>query len=375
MKRFDEPIYITRPILPDLFNVNEKLREIWDTKYLTNFGTQHKKLEDKLCHILKVPYLSLINNGTIALMIAIRALGIKGEVITTPFTFPATTHAINWTENVTVFCDIDQETLNLDANKIEELINPNTKGILAVHVFGNPCKYKKIQEIADKYNLKVIYDAAHAFGTEIDDVSIGNFGDITMYSFHATKLFHTIEGGALTYKDKSLKEIIDSLINFGIRDSDKEIIFPGINGKMNELQAGIGLLLLDLIEAEKRKRKKILKLYKKYLNDVDGITLANDVPDIKSSYQYFVIRINEKLFGKSRDYVWNGLMEYNIYSRKYFHPLCSDYSCYKKLPSSNPNKLPIANRIVQEVLALPFYGELLEQDVEKICDILKSFKY
>ncbi len=372
-KSLPEPIYITRPLLPDINEVSEKLQEVWDSNWLTNNGPQHGLFEKKLIDILKVPSLSLFNNGTIALIVACQSLRLSGDVITTPFSFPATPHVLSWNNIRPVFCDIDSVTFNIDADKIESMITPQTTGILAVHVFGTPCDIKKIREIADRYGLKVIYDAAHAFNVEINGTGIGNFGDISMFSFHATKLFHTAEGGALTFKDPNLKKRIDLLKNFGIKN-EEEVVMPGINGKMNEIQAALGLVLLDYIEKEREKRAALAGLYKKYLADVEGLTLSSIPEGVKSSYQYFVIRINGKKFGCSRDQVYERFKKYNIFTRKYFYPLCSEYTCYKHLPSSNAGNLRTAKKVVSEVLCLPFYGGLSEGQINEICGILMSFR-
>ena len=369
---FKNPIYVTRPILPDLALVNKKLEEIWDFQWLTNNGHQHQLLETELKKTLKVPYLSLFNNGTIALIVAIQSLRLSGEVITTPFTFPATPHVLSWNGIKPVFCDIDEATMNIDANKIEQLITSKTTAILGVHVFGTPCNVVKIQEIADRHGLKVVYDAAHAFNTEMDGVGVGNFGDISMFSFHSTKLFHTIEGGCLTFNDPHLKPRIDLLKNFGIKNQE-EVIMPGINGKMNEVQAAIGLINLDYIEEERAKRKKIVETYKENLKNIEGISFHEIPTNTNNSYQYFIIRINKEKFGKSRDEVYTEFKEHNVFTRKYFYPLCSDYACYSQLPSSNPDNLPIARKIVDEVLCMPLYGALQLNEVEKICELLKSF--
>jgi len=371
MKAFTKPIYITRPLMPPLNIFTDKLKEVWKSKWLSNNGRQLQTLEKKVQKTLKVPYASIFNNGTIALLTAIKTLDLKGEVITTPFTFPATPNSLTWCNIKPVFCDIDSISMNIDANKIEKLITKKTAAILAVHVFGTPCDVKKIQKIAKKNNLKVIYDSAHAFGTEIDDIGIGNFGDISMFSFHPTKLFHTAEGGTLTCKNKSLKEKIDLLRNFGIKN-EEEVIIPGINGKMNEIQAVLGLVVLSLIKTERKRRKIISDIYKHYLDDIEGITYLKSQSNVKNSYQYFVIRINEKIFGRSRDEVYDILKTYNIHTRKYFFPLCSQYPYYKDLPSSNPKNLFSAHLVVQEVLALPFYGTLPVNNAEKIIGLLKS---
>lgn len=373
MKPFDTPIYITRPLLPKLDEINNYLQEIWESQWLTNNGPQHMLLEQRLLEVLKAPYLSLFNNGTVALIVACQSLRLSGEVITTPFTFPATPHVLTWNNIKPIFCDIESSTMNIDANKIESLITPQTTAILAVHVFGTPCDIVMIQEIADRYGLRVIYDAAHAFGVEINGQGIGTFGDISMFSFHATKLFHTAEGGALTFKDKELKPRIDLLKNFGIKN-EEEVVMPGINGKMNELQAALGLAVLKYVDEEMKKRKALLDTYHECLKGVQGLNYSpNQMPGVKYGYQYFVVRINEKLFGRSRDYIHEEFKKYNVFTRKYFHPLCSEYPCYKYLPSSTPANLPVANQVAGEVLSLPFYGGLSESDVEKICDMLKSF--
>jgi len=370
---FDKPIYVTRPLLPPLEELSKSLQDIWDAQWLTNNGAKHKELENKLGDYLKVPQLSLFNNGTIALLVAIKALELTGEVITTPFTFAATAHSISWMGLEPVFVDIDPVTMCIDPKRIEEAITPRTSAIMPVHVFGTPCDVKAIQEIADRYNLKVIYDAAHAFGTEIDGTGIGNFGDITMYSFHATKLFNSAEGGALACKSEELKKKIDLLKNFGIKN-EEEVIEVGINGKMNELQAAMGLAVLEHIEEERQKRAIIKQTYIENLKDIPGIKLMPDLPGVRSSYQYFAIRIDEEEFGKSRDYVYEELKKYNVFTRKYFHPLCSNFECYKHLPSADPKNLPVANKIGNGVLSMPFYGGIREEDTRKICEIISAIQ-
>ena len=372
-KPFDKEIYVTRPLLPDLGAYNLKLKEIWDSQWLSNNGRQHQALEGKISERLKVPNTCLFNNGTIALITAIQSLRLTGEVITTPFTFPATPHVLAWNNIRPIFCDIDPRTLNIDAKKIEPLITPATTGILGVHVFGTPCDVAAIQEVADRYGLKVIYDAAHAFETELDGAGIGNFGDISMFSFHPTKLFHTGEGGCLTFREHGLKQRIDLLKNFGIKDQET-VMMPGINGKMNELQAALGLLTLELVAAERKKRQELLEVYYRELEGLEGISFHKKPANVRNSYQYFVIRINKERFGKSRDFVYDEFKKYNVFVRKYFHPLCSEYACYKHLPSSNRENLPVAHQVVSEVLCLPFYGGLSAADVAKICAILRSFR-
>lgn len=370
MKPFKEPVYVTRPMLPPLEELDTKLKDIWSAKWLTNCGQQHIMLENRLSAYLKVPYLSLFNNGTTALMVACQALRLSGDVITTPFTFAATPHILAWNNIKPIFCDIDPLTMNIDANKIEQMITPQTTGILAVHVFGIPCDVEKIQRVADYYGLKVIYDAAHAFGVEIGNRGIGTYGDVSAMSFHATKLYHTIEGGAVMHNSESLKQRIDFLKNFGIKD-EETVVMPGINGKMNELQAAMGLVNLNYVDAEMEKRRILSNVYREELAGIAGITLPVILPNVKANYQYFVIRISEKQFGFSRNYVYSKLKEYNVYTRKYFYPLCSNYTCYRQLESSRIENLPVAAQIGEECLALPLYGELSELSVRKICELLK----
>ena len=369
---FEQNIYVTRPVLPKLEEVMDKLQDIWMSKWLTNNGPQHLMLEQDLTEFLKVPYVSLFNNGTIALIVACQSLRLQGDVITTPFTFAATPHVLTWNNINPIFCDVDNETMNIDADKIESMITPHTSAILAVHVFGTPCNVEKIQAIADRYGLRVVYDAAHAFGVEIDGKGIGNFGDISMFSFHATKLYHTVEGGALVYGDKNLKQRIDLLKNFGIKNED-EVVMPGINGKLDEIRSAIGRIMLKYVDAEQDKRRRLHAVYNEELGDVAGIKLMPGCGDnVKRNYQYYVIRIDEKIFGKSRDDVYDELKKYNVFARKYFHPLCSEFTCYRQLNSSSVENLPVANIIGKQVLSLPMYGDLTADDVKKICAIIKS---
>jgi len=356
--------------VPNQIEVNKMFDEIWQSKWLTNQGQKHIELEDKLKTVLDVPYLSLFNNGTIALLVAVRALNLTGEVITTPFTFPATTHSLEWNNVEPVFCDIDENTLTIDPNKIEELISPKTTGILGVHVYGMPCNVEIIQEIADSFKLRVIYDGAHAFNSEINGVGIGNFGDITMYSFHATKLFHTVEGGALATKEKDIVNQINLMKNFGIKN-EEEILTPGINGKLNEFQAAVGLCNLKQLMAEREKRESILLRYLENLKDIPGIQPFLIPENVKHSYQYFMIRVKES-FSKSRDDLYTTLQDLNVYSRKYFSPLCSNLPIYQHINSAKPSKLPHANRIVNEVLCLPFYGGLELKDIDDICSLIRE---
>ena len=372
LEPFPEPIYVTRPIIPNLDKYRERLESVWGKKWFTNNGEQHQLLEKRLQKYLGVPHISLFNNGTIALITACRSLRLSGEVITTPFTFAATPHVLTWNNIRPIFCDIEEKTFNIDADKLEAKITSDTTGIMPVHVFGMPCNMDEIREIADEYGLKIIYDAAHAFGTKVGNKGIGNFGDITMFSFHATKQFHTAEGGALTFNDQSLKNRVDLLKNFGIKN-EEEVIMPGINGKMNELQAALGLEVIEYLGDERVRRKRAFEQYLDCLKNTKGIILPDIGKNIFYNYQYFVIRINKEIFGNSRDEVKEKLKKYNIYSRKYFYPLCSDYACYKQLPSSSKINLPVANKIINEVLCLPLYGDLSSNDIEKICSIFCSF--
>lgn len=373
--KFQSPVYVTRPILPNLDKLQEKLKPIWQSKWLTNHGDTHREFEEKLQVVLKVRNVSAFNNGTIALLTALKALDLPqgSEVITTPFTFPATAHCITWNGLKPVFCDIEPDTMTIDADKIEGLINKNTSAILGVHVYGFPCDIEKIQAIANKYNLKVIYDSAHAFTTEVNGKGIGTAGDISMFSFHATKLFHTVEGGCLTYHNPEYREKIYYLRNFGIKN-EEQVVGIGINGKMNELQAAIGLLNLELFEKEKQKRRIIKEVYRENLKSLSGIEIVEMPGNVTDSMGYFVIRIHKDIFGLSRNEVYDKLKEYNVFTRKYFYPLCSEYECYKNLPSSKEENLPVANKVKNEVLCLPFYGAMGKETVQRICELIKSIR-
>lgn len=365
-------IFVTSPLLPDIEQVTREVSQIWESKWLTNMGEKHNKLENELAKVLKVRNLSLFNNGTIALLVALKSLNLpKGsEVITTPFTFAATPHCITWNGLEPVFCDIEPENMTIDANKIEALITPKTSAILGVHVYGFPCNVEKIANIARKYNLKVIYDGAHTFSTEIRGKGIGTFGDITMFSFHATKLFNTVEGGCLTYNDDGLKRKVYNLRNFGIQ-SEELVEEIGINGKMNELQAAIGLLNLKLFKEEQNKRKILKETYDSRLSKIKGLRIPK-MPDFATnSYQYYPIIIEEE-FSHTRDELYEFFKKSNIYTRKYFYPLCSDYECYKELASSQPENLPIANALKNRVLCLPFYGSLDKVSIDRICEVFNE---
>lgn len=370
-KAFEQPIYVTRPLLPDITDVTERIKKVWDSKQLTNFGAQHDELSRQLKDYLQVAHISMFSNGTLALLLGMKALKLTGEVITTPFTFPATVQALDWNNLTPVFCDIDPVNFNIDADKIEALITDKTSAILGVHVFGNPCEVEKIQAIADKHGLKVIYDGAHAFGSQVNGLPISSFGDMTMFSFHATKLFNTIEGGALTYSDPTLDKQLDLLRNFGIANAE-EVVLSGLNAKMNEVQAGVGIEVLKSVEEERIKRHAVKKAYEENLADIEGVRVLTTLEDRSSSYQYFVIEIDEAVFGQSRNTVHQELQKHNVYARKYFYPLCSDFEWYSDLPSARPENLPNAQQAVQQVLAMPYYGALPIESVEAICGIIRE---
>ncbi|MDD5083592.1 MAG: DegT/DnrJ/EryC1/StrS family aminotransferase [Candidatus Moranbacteria bacterium] len=372
---FENPVVIAKPVLVDLDDFKGELQEVWKSGWLTNNGYKHQELEARLqAEIFDGFPTSLVSNATIGLIVAFKTLGItSGEVITTPFTFPATPHSITWAGLKPVFCDIDPDSMNIDVKKIESLITADTKAILAVHVFGRACEVEKIAEIARKHDLKVIYDAAHAFELELNGKSVACYGDASVFSFHATKLFHTVEGGAIVFKDKHLKEKCDIVKNFGIKN--EEVIECGINGKMNELQASIGLLMLTEKDIERNHRAMIEGIFHDRLGGVDGVILPRKSGDVtKESLQYFVIRINAAQFGFSRDYVHENLKKHNVFSRKYFYPLCSNAKFYRDFFSAKEERLPIANDVADRVLALPFHGGISPDDAERICDLISSFK-
>jgi dTDP-4-amino-4,6-dideoxygalactose transaminase len=368
---FDEPVYITRPLLPPLSSLMARLEDVWAAQHLTNMGPQHEQLESALRAHLGVAELSLFTNGTAALITAIRALGLTGEVLTTPFTFPATPHALSFSGITPVFCDVDPATLNLNPASLERAITPRTSAVLAVHVYGNACDVDGLQQVARRHNLRIIYDAAHAFGARLGGRGIGTFGDATMFSFHATKLFHTAEGGALACGDPSLKVRIDDLRNFGIHGPDA-VEAVGLNGKMSELQAALGLAVLEHLDDEIARRRRLLVCYRERLAAIPGIGWLRASDPIETNCQYCVIRVHEDEFGCSRDVLHLELRSYNVFTRKYFYPLCSDYPCYHDLPSASAANLPIATQAAREVLCLPLYGGLAESDVDRICQMVAT---
>ena len=363
-------IEVTKPFLPPIKEYNNLLRTVWDNHWLTNQGPLHEELKQKLKEYLGAKELTLFSNGHMALEIALQAFHLDGEVITTPFTFASTTHAIIRNGLKPVFCDIKVNDFNIDEKKIENLISEDTTAILPVHVFGNPCNVYKIEKIAKKYDLKVIYDAAHAFGVNVDGKHIGSFGDVSMFSFHATKVFHTIEGGALVYNNKKMAHIYDLYKNFGISPVDGvSIELPGLNAKMNEFQAAMGLLNLKYIDSVIGSRKGIAELYNEGLKRVDGIKIPDYHKNVKYNYAYYPIIIEDK-YPFSRDELYAQLADKNIHAKKYFYPLTVEYNCYKD--NYNVNSTPVAKYICDRVLCLPIYQDLDTGVVESIIDMIQK---
>ncbi|PWM09918.1 MAG: aminotransferase [Coprobacter fastidiosus] len=358
-------ITVTSPLLPDLEEFNDVLKEIWADKWITNNGSFHKQLEKELAAYLKVPYISLFTNGTLPLITALQALRITGEVITTPYSFVATTHSLWWNGIKPVFVDIDPKTGNLDPEKIEAAITQKTTAIMPVHVYGKPCDTKRIQEIADKYGLKVIYDAAHAFGVEVNGESILNAGDMSTLSFHATKVYNTIEGGALVMHDKQTKKRIDYLKNFGFAD-EVTVVAPGINSKMDEIRSAYGLLNLRQVDAAIETRHQIAVKYRESLRNVEGITFFDDMPGVKHNYSYFPIFVDAEKYGMTRDELYFKMKEHDVFGRRYFYPLISTFSTYRGLESAKPKLLPNAHKMANTVICLPMHHALTESDIERV---------
>ena len=358
-------ITVTSPLLPSLDDFNEMLKQIWDSKWITNNGSFHQQLEKELAEYLKVPYISLFTNGTLPLITALQALRITGEVITTPYSFVATTHSLWWNGIKPVFVDIDPATCGIDPERIEAAITPKTTAIMPVHCYGKPCDVKAIQEIADKYGLKVIYDAAHAFGVEVDGESILNAGDMSTLSFHATKVYNTIEGGAMVMHDEKTKQRIDYLKNFGFAN-ETTVVAPGINSKMDEIRAAYGILNLRQVDAAIDARKKVAEEYRNALRNVEGITFFDDMPGVRHNYSYFPIFVDAEKFGKTRDELYFAMREKNVLGRRYFYPLISEFSTYRGLPSATRENLPNAYAIADSVLCLPMHHELSEDDIHRI---------
>ena len=371
---YDKPmneklLTVTAPLLPDLEDFNNLLKEIWASKWITNNGRFHQQLEKELAEYLKIPFLSLFTNGTLPLITALQALEVKGEVITTPYSFVATTHSIWWNGLKPVFVDIEPSTCNIDPAKIEAAITPQTTAIMPVHCYGKPCDTKAIQDIADRYGLKVIYDAAHAFGVEVDGESLLNAGDMSTLSFHATKVYNTIEGGALVVKDEETKRKIDFLKNFGFKN-EVEVVAPGINSKMDEMRSAYGILTLrqvgDAIEA----RHRVAVQYRDALKDVPGVRFFEDMPGVKHNYSYFPVFINAEEYGMTRDQLYFKLKGANVLGRRYFYPLISIFEPYSNLPSSSAENLPVATRMADEVICLPMHHELSREDIDRVISLI-----
>ena len=365
----NKKITVTSPLLPPLEELMPYLQDIWDRKWLTNNGLYHQELEKALCEYLKVPYISLFTNGTLPLITALQALRVTGEVITTPYSFVATTHSLWWNGIKPVFVDIDPETCNLDPAKIEAAITPKTTAIMPVHCYGKPCDVKGIQEVADKYGLKVIYDAAHAFGVEINGESVLNAGDMSTLSFHATKVYNTVEGGALIMHDEETKKRINYLKNFGFV-GETEVVAPGINSKMDEIRSAYGLLSLKKVDESIAARKRVAEIYRNELRNIDGIRFFDDMPGVKHNYSYFPIFV-EKDYGMTRDELYFKMKENNVLGRRYFYPLISTFSTYRGLESSDPKNLPIATRIADEVICLPMHDALSENDIQRVIECIR----
>lgn len=361
----NKQIAVTSPLLPDLDEYTQLLKEIWDSKWITNNGFFHKRLERELADYLKVPYLSLFTNGTLPLITALQALRITGEVITTPYSFVATTHSLWWNGIKPVFVDIDPENCGLNPDKIEAAITPKTTAIMPVHCYGKPCDVEGIQRIADKYGLKVIYDAAHAFGVEINGKSILEYGDMSTLSFHATKVYNTLEGGALVVKDEKTKQRIDHLKNFGFA-GETEVVAPGINSKMDEVRAAYGILNLKQVDTAIELRHRVAVRYREALKNVEGVTFFEDIQGVKHNYSYFPIFIDAEKYGMTRDELYFKMKEQDVLGRRYFYPLISTFSTYRGLESSRPENLPIAHKIAEQVICLPMHHEISELDMERI---------
>ena len=362
-------ITVTSPLLPPLEEFIPYLEDIWRRKWLTNNGFYHQELEKALCEYLKVPYISLFTNGTLPLICALQAMRITGEVITTPYSFVATTHALWWNGIKPVFVDVDPLTGNMDPEKIEAAITPKTTAVMPVHVYGQPCNIERIQEIADIYGLKVIYDAAHAFGVEKDGVSIINAGDMATLSFHATKVYNTIEGGALICHDAQTKQRIDYIKNFGFAN-ETTVVAPGINGKMDEVRSAYGLLNLKQVDSAIEARHKVAVQYRDALKDIPGIRFMEDMPGVRHNYSYFPIFINAEEYGLTRDELYFKLKENDVLGRRYFYPLISEFSTYRGLESAKRENLPIAVKIADSVICLPMYHNLKEEDITRVIELI-----
>ncbi len=365
---FEKPVYVTQPFLPPFEEFCEGLRDIWDSKWLTNNGPVVQRFTRKLADYLGTNNLCLFNNGTLALQIGLQGMGITGEVITTPFTFVATTHALYWNKIRPVFVDVEPDYYTLDPAKVEEAVTPWTTAILAVHVYGHPCRLNELADIARRYNLTLIYDAAHAFGVKVNGKSIAHYGDLSMFSFHATKLYHSIEGGMLTFGDRGFKQVFDYLKNFGFKN-EVEVVMPGTNAKMNEMQALMGEQVLGHMPEMLGARRGIYEQYRQRLADIPGIKMPPPLPDgVEYNYAYLPAEIDEAEFGMGRDQLYEALKEYNVFCRRYFYPLLTDYACYRSV--SVNGSLTTARRAAAHIVTLPIFAELGEDEVDRICDII-----
>lgn len=372
IRPFEKPIYVTKPFLPSIEDFCKGLKEIWDSRWLTNNGPVVRRFSSQLSNYFETENLCLFNNGTLALQIALQGMDISGEVITTPFSFVATTHALYWNKTRPVFVDIEPDYYTLDPEKVEAAITPWTTAILAVHVYGHPCRLNALSDIARKHNLRLIYDAAHAFGVRVAGRSIAHFGDLSMFSFHATKPYHSIEGGMLIFKDGGLKQKFDYLKNFGF-ENEVEVVMPGTNAKMNEFQALMGELILGHLEGLILDRKQLYDRYREILKEIPGIEL---VPSFSSdtyyNYAYMPIEVNEDEYGISRDSLYSELKKYNVFTRRYFYPLLCDFPCYRSISVKDP--LSTARSAASKILTLPIYSELGIADVERICEMIQEFQ-
>jgi dTDP-4-amino-4,6-dideoxygalactose transaminase len=360
---FESPVTVTQPSLPDFDSYMKYVREIWNRKWLTNNGPVHEEFKKQLKHYLNTNNVELFTNGHLALEISLKAMNLEGEVITTPFTFASTIHAVKNCNLEPVFCDIDPLTYNIDPTKIEDLITEKTSAILAVHVFGQPCDVDAIEKIAQKHDLKVIYDAAHAFGVEVEGNGIANFGDASMFSFHATKVFHSIEGGMLSFADEGISKTLNAYKNFGMT-SPEEVNYIGTNAKMNEFQAAMGLSNLEIVDHEIRARGEAFERYLTLLGEIKDIQLMKFSDNVKPNYSYFPILLKNH---EQRDFLNDRLAQYNVIARKYFYPLCSQFECY----DYDVKETPIALDISDRVLCLPMHANLTVQDVSQICEIIQ----
>lgn len=367
----NKPVFVTQPFLPPLEEFMPYLQDIWDRKVLTNNGHYHQQLEKALCEYLGVQHISVFSNGTLGLITALQALRITGEVITTPYSFVATAHSLWWNNIKPVFVDIEPDWFNIDPAKIEAAITPRTTAIMPVHVYGNPCNVLEIERIAKAYGLKVIYDACHTFGVTINGNSVLNFGDLSVMSFHATKVYNTFEGGAIVCHSAEMKQHIDHLKNFGFT-GETSVIAPGINAKMNEVQAAMGMLQLKYADEVRERRSRVVAQYRDLLSGIPGIATRGDMEGVRHCYSYFPILVDHKKFGAARDTVYDALKANGIMPRRYFYPLITSFSTYRSMPSAAVENLPVANTVADQVLCLPLYPDLDSETVDRICAIIRS---